>query len=39
MYEVETVGMPHYQNIEEYKKHAEIVLDGDVENMGDTLFF
>ena len=38
MYEVETVGMSHYQNIEDYKKRAEIVLGGDVENMGDTLF-
>ena len=38
MYVVETVGMSHYQNIEDYKKRAEIVLGGDVENMGDTLF-
>ncbi len=38
MYEVETVGMSHYQNIEDYKKRAEIVLGGDVENVGDTLF-
>ena len=38
MYEVETVGMSNYQNIKDYKKRADIVLSGDVENMDDTLF-
>lgn len=34
---IETIGMPHYTNPESYKIHAELVLDGDVENMGTTL--
>lgn len=35
---VETVAMTHYQNLEDYRKYAEIVLCGDIENLGETLF-
>ena len=36
--EIETVAMSNYQNIEDYKKYAELVLHGDIENIGTTLF-
>ncbi len=38
IFEIETVGMPHYQNAEEHRRNAELVLKGDVENIGKTLF-
>lgn len=38
IYEIETVAISDYQNIEDYDKHAELVLCGDIENIGETLF-
>lgn len=38
IFQIETVAMSDYQNIEEYKLHAELVLNGDVKNMGKNLF-
>lgn len=38
MFEIETVAMSDYQNIEDYKKHANLVLFGDIEKMGKNLF-
>ena len=38
VFEIETVGMTKYQKIDDYKKYANIVLCGDVENIGETLF-
>lgn len=35
---IETVGMSHYRNIENIHRYAEIVLCGDVENLGENLF-
>lgn len=35
---IETVAMSRYHNLEDYKKYAEIVLCGDIENIGETLF-
>lgn len=37
-FEIETVAMSDYHNIEDYKKHAELVLFGDIEDMGKNLF-
>ena len=41
IFELESVGMVHYKNVQ-YKKifhnHAEILLRGDVEHIGKTLF-
>lgn len=37
-FEIETVAMSDYQNIEDLKKRAELVLVGDIERMGDNLF-
>lgn len=37
-FEIITVAISHYQNMEDYKKYAEIILNGDIENMGDVLF-
>ena len=37
-FEIKTVGMTEYQNIEDYKKYADVVLQGDAENIGTTLF-
>ena len=39
MFDIETVAMSDYHNIEDYKKHAELVLIGDIENMGKNVFF
>ena len=38
VFEIETVGMTKYQNVDDYKKYANIVLCGDVENIGESLF-
>lgn len=38
MFESETVAMSDYQNMEDYKKHANLVLFGDIEKMGKNLF-
>lgn len=38
IFEIETVAMSHYQNTEEYDKRAELVLCGDVENIGEVLY-
>ena len=40
IFELESVGMVHYKNIniEYIHNHAEILLRGDVENIGKTLF-
>lgn len=37
IYKVETVGMTHYQNIEEHRIHAELVLKGNTDKIGETL--
>lgn len=37
-YIIETVAMSGYHNLEDYKKYAEIVLCGDIENIGEALF-
>ena len=39
-FELESVGMVHYKNIniEYIHNHAEILLRGDVEHIGKTLF-
>lgn len=37
IFEIETVGMTKYQNVEDYRKYADVVLYGDIENMGSTL--
>lgn len=34
---IESIGMPHYTNPDDYKTHAELVVRGDVENMGSVL--
>lgn len=34
---IETIGMTHYRNIEDIHRYAEIVLCGDVENLGEDL--
>lgn len=38
IFELETIAMSHYRNIDDYKRFAEIVLRGDIENIGKTLF-
>ena len=38
VFEIKTVGMTKYHNVDDYKKYANIVLCGDVENIGETLF-
>ena len=42
IFELESVGMVHYSSIEDFRNHfynhAEILLRGDVENIGKTLF-
>lgn len=37
VFKIETVGMVHYRNIEDYKKIAELVLSGNVEEIGEIL--
>lgn len=35
---IETVAMTHYQDIKDYMNYAELVLSGDVENIGEYLY-
>lgn len=37
-FEIEAIGMTEYRNIEDYTKYAEVVLCGDVENIGTRLY-
>ncbi len=37
-FKIETVAMSRYHKLEDYKKYAEIVLCGDIENIGEKLF-
>lgn len=37
IFEIESVGMTEYRNIEDYTKYAEVVLCGNVENIGTML--
>lgn len=36
---IESVGMPHYNNITDDRKYAQVILKGDVENIGNTLSY
>lgn len=38
IFDIETVGMPHYRNNTDFCKCAELVLQGDMENIGGSLF-
>ncbi len=38
VFQIKTVAMSHYKNVENYKKYAELVLYGDVEKIGHSLF-
>lgn len=37
LFVIESIGMPHYYETEHGRTHAELVLGGDVENIGSTL--
>ena len=37
-FEIKTVAMPHYRVIEDFRHCAELVLSGDVENIGEVLY-
>lgn len=37
-YTIETVGMPHYQSLQDHRKYAEICIRDDVEQIGSKLF-
>ncbi len=37
IFEIESVGMTSYRNMEDFSKYAEVVLCGDVENIGTML--
>lgn len=37
-YVIRTVAMVHYCNIEDSRNHADLALDGDVKNIGETLY-
>lgn len=38
IFKIETVAMPHYQNVEDLRNYAELVLIGNVENIGEYLY-
>lgn len=37
-FQIISVAMSKYQNVKEYERYAELVLNGNVENIGETLF-
>ncbi len=38
IFDLQTVGMTHFRNVEDCLRYAHIVLGGDVENIGETLY-
>ena len=38
IFKIETVAMTHYQNAKDFLHYAELVLSGDVENIGEYLY-
>ncbi len=34
---IESIGMVHYKNIGDYQKYAELLLIGNIENIGKNL--
>lgn len=38
VFQITSVAMSKYQNVKEYERFAELVLNGNVENIGETLF-
>lgn len=38
IFQIASVAMSKYQNVKEYARYAELVLNGNVENIGNTLF-
>lgn len=38
IFKVKTVAMTHYQKVDDFWKYAELVLDGDVDQIGKKLF-
>lgn len=38
IFKIETVAMPHYQNVKDLRNYAELVLIGNVENIGEHLY-
>lgn len=39
IYTIETVGMPHYQSIQDHRKYAQIGIRDNGEKIGDKLFY
>lgn len=37
-FQITSVAMSKYQNVKDYERYAELLLNGNVENIGDTLF-
>lgn len=37
LFTIESIGMVKYEDIKDYKKYAEMVLMGEVENIGEIL--
>lgn len=37
IFEIISVGMTHFRNMEDFSKYADVVLCGDVENIGTML--
>lgn len=37
-FKIETVAMTHYQNVNDFLHYAELVLSGDMENIGEYLY-
>lgn len=38
IFTIETVAMTHYQDIKDFMNYAELILSGDVENIGEYLY-
>ena len=38
IFKIETVAMPHYQNVDDLRTYAVLVLIGNVENIGEYLY-
>ena len=38
IFKIETIAMTHYQNDNDFLHYAELVLSGDMENIGEYLY-
>lgn len=39
VFKIKTIAMSHYKKVKNYRRFAELVLSGNVEEIGEILYF